>query len=113
MLDGGAQLTKQTNYKIQTMLLTLFTIRVEYDDGDMGWVPDLTDGSKVKFVDDTASDPPPLMMPVRTPADVHAAGIKVEEGAASEVHASKSRHRDRSASFSDAAPDVVPREADV
>jgi hypothetical protein len=47
--------------------------RVEYDDGDMGWVADLGDASKVKMVDErSGTDAPPLMTTVATTTNVHA-----------------------------------------
>mmetsp|Transcript_23475 Transcript_23475/g.47973 ORF Transcript_23475/g.47973 Transcript_23475/m.47973 type:complete len:131 (+) Transcript_23475:52-444(+) len=82
--------------------------RVEYDDGDMGWVTDLNDASKAKFIGSEAPDAPPLMAAVATSVDAHASGTKVDLGA--DAMTSLKQHSERnSASFSDAAPAVVPR----
>jgi hypothetical protein len=109
MLGGGKP--NQWRFLQWSMTTDLyFVFRVEYDDGDMGWVPDLKDGMKVKFVENSGSEASALMAAVATTVDVHAGGSRADLGA--DAEATPKKHRDRAASFSDAKPDVVPRFAE-
>ena len=87
--------------------LFIANIRVEYDDGDMGWVADLKDESKVKFLEGGATDGGivPLMAAVATPVAVHAGGKKDET---TEGPLENSEDKASAVSFNEAPPVQLP-----
>ena len=84
--------------------------RVEYDDGDMGWVVDLSDESKVKFLDsEVPAEAPELMASVATSVETHAGGVRTLAGQDGDA----SSDREPSVSFNVEPTAVIPAAEDA